>query len=564
MNFKAIIETFASKIKKQKYLVLIFTILLLGSILRLYNLDKNEFWMDEAEVIILTKNVLRYGFPVAKIDYRYLIEPEMKPGGGINKDDIWIQHSWGSFYILAFSSIFLGWSEFSTRLPFVFFGILSLIFVYLLARELYGEEVGLYSIFLSSFSIFLINHDRQTRYYSLEVFGLLSSFYFFIKALKMNRLRDWILSSMCFVFLFHANYAFSLVAIILAIFYFIYTKGRGSRFHIFSRNFSIFLLILFSLTVPWFLYAQPWKLIGITWTTKTDFERTIFYIVGTIFKEIPLPLFILGVFLSKNKLSENLFLILWMLVYILFPILLNYSAPRGLLLFYIGSIIFLSLTIKRTRELLHSKFKSLSRYIAITLLFMIPFTSVLNLQFYKISENEKFTKIWSTNKDISLYYFNFYIDYKHYNSLRLSYEPLKCELCRYILSLSKDLYGPNRAAADFIKGNANQDDIIISNAETLPHIVYTNLKVYPLRHYPKSFFENLTKEKNIWFIYRRYWDNIPNDRMDIFSYWINKCRRYKLNAPDLVWGNNPDFPIYEFPEDLDLLEIYHCERKLGV
>lgn len=546
-------------IKTHQYLILILAIIFFGSFLRIYNLDRNEIWGDEAEFIILAKNIRSFGFPIARIDYRYLVDAGVKPGYGINSDDIWVYHSWGSPYLLAFSSMFFGWSEFSMRLPFVLFGILSLIFIYLLAKKLYDKEVGLYSLFLGSFSIFLINYTRQVRYYSLEIFGLVTSFYFFIKATEENKFKDWILSSLCFIFLFHANYAFALPALSIILLYYIYLN-RKNMYKILNKNFFTWLLIAFLLTVPWFLYAQPWKLASSIGVGSTISKNSLFYTVATLFKEIPLPLFILGIPMLINKFEKNFFLSLWLLLYLLFPIVLDYVAPRGLLLFYIASIIFLSLIIKRIREVILLRLGNISNYLVVILLILITFTSVFNLQFYKISEKENITKIWSINKTPPLLEFNFPVNYGNYKYIQVTYEPFRCELCMYILSLREDFYGPARATAEFLKGNAERNDVIISNAGTTPLLIYTNLKVYPLRYYSQSYFDNLTKGNNIWFIYRQYW-GISEEYSELVKYWTTQCKEYTLNAPDLIWNNNPDFPIYGIPEDLEPLRVYYCKKK---
>jgi len=548
-------------------LIFLLILLLIASLLRLYNLDRNEIWGDEAEVIILTKNLLRFGVPMGKVDNIYLTESGAGIGYGIKPNSVWVYHSWAQYYLLGLTAFFIGFSEFSARLPFVIFGILSLIFLYLLAKELYGERVALYSLFLSSFSISLINYTRQVRYYTLEVFGLLCFFYFFIKAVNGNELKNWIFSSLSFIFLFHANYGFSFPALITAIFYYLFHSGREITIiqKMLNKNFFIWISISFLLIAPWFLYAQPWKVAYSRGIGGGISKNTIFYLTKTLFERTPLPLVFIGFILIFKNFKRDLFLISWLITYLSFPLLINYTSPRGLLLFYPGLIILVALTLKEISDFLSSKSRRRFNYNYLTylLLILISFTSIFNLQFYKVSGDENLNKIWSMNKCYSLVKFNIPVSYKNFNSIEVSYEPFKSEFFQYLISLREDFYGPMRVTADFLKENVDKDDIVVYNSGTFPMAYYTGFKVYypHLDYYTKEFFLNITKEKNLWFVYRRYW-GIPNGYKELVKDWIKNCKEYSIDAPDLIFSNNPDFPIYDVPEDLEKIKVYYCEKKI--
>ncbi|MCH7887721.1 MAG: glycosyltransferase family 39 protein, partial [Proteobacteria bacterium] len=73
-------------------------------------------------------------------------------------------------------------SEISLRLFSAVFGSLSIIIVYLVAKELSNNKIALLSSFIFSLSMANIQYSQEARLYSLLVFISLSSVYFFIKS----------------------------------------------------------------------------------------------------------------------------------------------------------------------------------------------------------------------------------------------------------------------------------------------------------------------------------------------------------------------------------------------
>ena len=152
----------------QKYfssnLVLGF-ILFLGIVLRIYDLGKESYWIDEMSTLIEGQERLVTLLTSGRLD-----QPP-------------------AFYILFhFWVQIFGTSEVGTRLFSALIGVGSIALIYLIAKELFGKSIGLISAFLMAISEFQIYFSQMARFYSFFEFATLLSFYFFIISLRSGKL----------------------------------------------------------------------------------------------------------------------------------------------------------------------------------------------------------------------------------------------------------------------------------------------------------------------------------------------------------------------------------------
>lgn len=164
------IKTFLSNI-----LLIIF--LILGFLYRIYGLNNNySFWTDENHVAIFARAILERGQPVL--------------ANGFSTE----AYQWLQYWLSAISSFFFGLNEFAIRLPSVFFGVLSILAVYLLGIEIFNRKVGLLSAFFITFLNIEILFSRQARpYQALQFFYLLSIWFVYklVKEKKFNLHYFW-------------------------------------------------------------------------------------------------------------------------------------------------------------------------------------------------------------------------------------------------------------------------------------------------------------------------------------------------------------------------------------
>jgi uncharacterized membrane protein len=89
------------------------------------------------------------------------------------------------YYIaLKIFSSFFNYSVFGIRLFSAIFGVLCVWMAYLVTKELFNKKAALWSSFVVSVSPFAIQYSQEARMYSMLVFLILASAYFFFKGIS--------------------------------------------------------------------------------------------------------------------------------------------------------------------------------------------------------------------------------------------------------------------------------------------------------------------------------------------------------------------------------------------
>ena len=156
----------------RKYHLWIWLIISIGLALRLYNLTYHSLWFDEAVSVYWARQslprILEVGFT--------LVEDRLPP-----------------LYYLTLK----GWtrifdfSEFSVRLPSVFYGVLLIPVTASLATMLFNRRVALFAALLVTFNPFLIWYSQEARMYAPAVlFGALTVWAFLQLVKTTNRNRQ--------------------------------------------------------------------------------------------------------------------------------------------------------------------------------------------------------------------------------------------------------------------------------------------------------------------------------------------------------------------------------------
>ncbi|MDP3941771.1 MAG: glycosyltransferase family 39 protein [bacterium] len=154
--------------------LLFIAIISVGFLLRVWNLQHvpSGFFADEASIgynayTILTKGTDQYNirFPVffrSLDDYKAPI---------------------AIYSTVPFIEVF-GLTEFSTRLPSAFYGLLTILFVFFIGKELGGNRLGLWSALAASTMPWLIHYDRVAFLVNVSATFFTATIYFFVKSIK--------------------------------------------------------------------------------------------------------------------------------------------------------------------------------------------------------------------------------------------------------------------------------------------------------------------------------------------------------------------------------------------
>jgi 4-amino-4-deoxy-L-arabinose transferase-like glycosyltransferase len=179
--------------------------------LLLANLGNQYLWEDEAQTALISKTILTDVVPRGYDGKNFFSQEK---GAEYGKNYIWRWHTWLPFYVLAgFYKVF-GVSTFVSRLPFVLFGVGTVLLTYIFARALWdnariaGIAAGLLAI-----SVPFLLLCRQCRYYSMTMFFTVLSLYAYTMLLERRKFAAILLFTGV-TLLFHSQHFY--VAVLFA------------------------------------------------------------------------------------------------------------------------------------------------------------------------------------------------------------------------------------------------------------------------------------------------------------------------------------------------------------
>ncbi len=170
------IRTLARKIsmypldrKKRCISLLLLTFIIIGFILRIYDLTSRPFLADEGISTMAAIDISKTGYP------------PIVPGGGTYWRSVFHTSSMAGFFLLFEISVFFA------RLPSVIFGTLTILLIYFFGKELKNWKVGLISAFLLSINYLAIDLSREARMYATFQFFYLLSLFLFYKGFESKK-----------------------------------------------------------------------------------------------------------------------------------------------------------------------------------------------------------------------------------------------------------------------------------------------------------------------------------------------------------------------------------------
>ncbi len=167
-------------------------ITLAGACFRLFHLGTKSLWLDEGATVTLA----RMAWPQF-VHVWWYGEASFQ----------------GAFFLLMRLWLHLGQTEAWVRLPAAIFGIASIPLIYLVARKLVGEGPALASAAILAFSPTHVYYSQEARSYTMTIFLVLVSSWFFVRAVEQNRERDWALWTLFGVLAVYSHYFAALVLV---------------------------------------------------------------------------------------------------------------------------------------------------------------------------------------------------------------------------------------------------------------------------------------------------------------------------------------------------------------
>ncbi|MFQ5822497.1 MAG: glycosyltransferase family 39 protein [bacterium] len=193
---------------KNKEYLLLFVIILLGLVLRLYRLDNQSLWIDEVmRLNIATQNSIS---DILSVNYKWDSQPP-------------VYHLLNHWWLKISQRVF--WIR---TLPLIF-GVMTIPLIYALGAYYFNKKVGLLAAFILSLSPFHVWHSQDANMYTLLIFLTVLSIYSMLKILDEKRLI-WYIVYICATLLgLYTHYYFSSVVIATNLFVFLFFKKYSYR-----------------------------------------------------------------------------------------------------------------------------------------------------------------------------------------------------------------------------------------------------------------------------------------------------------------------------------------------
>lgn len=173
-------------------------IVLLGLILRFFELSRKPLWLDEATTNSLT------------------MQPDLMAVVTAASRD----HHAPLHFVTIWIVKFFGSSEFLLRLPSVIAGTLTIIAIFFIAKELYDGRAGLIAATLLAVSPLHLYYSQEARMYGMAVLFVALAVWMFLRASRTGELRDWLFFGGACTLAFYTHFytAFIIAALIAGYF----------------------------------------------------------------------------------------------------------------------------------------------------------------------------------------------------------------------------------------------------------------------------------------------------------------------------------------------------------
>jgi hypothetical protein len=513
----------------------------IAALLLLWGLADKYLWQDEAQTAVLGARMLRFGRPLA-YDGRNLVTIDIFAAedtrtigqrtasaqaaidyyvrrGDFKSDTVWKFHPWGQFIVAGASFKVLGQTTLAARLPFALAGLLTVLLLYRFMLVYFDSPLmaQLAAVFLL-FNTYWILHMRQCRYYSLSSLFLVLTLASYV---LWQRRGLWgavafVVAAWCW---FEVDYG--TVWPVLGV---LFLDALIADWRNFWRPVLVGLALAASLAPFVYYYGLLGRLAVQEGTWPTRFRHTVFNMNEYV---LPLPIVLAAVALIAWR-WKNL------------PV-----AERRLPAIACGIMFALALWIPSVAP------GAYLRYVIIA----TPVACLLSAWVLVRGFNLHTTYVWLGAAIVVFTpWLSMPLDVLHPPLLRhLNNAVFRAELS----ILRRETFGhrpdPNRIAIDWLKQNTVPTDEILINYEDLPLMFYLpnpirgGLGAFRVEDESKNPPGVLVMRHSVAFV---HW---PVFQREIDRYrWIAS----PVNAPDVMWGNNPD-PMAEAQD-------FNTERKVIV
>jgi len=433
-------------ISKYRFNILLFLILVLGFLIRVWDLDKNPagFFCDEASIGYNAYSILKTGKDEHNNQFPILFK-----AFGEYKRPIYIYSS------IPFIFIF-GLNEFSVRLTSVFYGTLTILVMYLMVKQLFNKEIAFYSSFFIAISPWHIHFSRIGFEAISFIFWTVFLLYVFFKS--FNNFLYYYLTVFVFLITFFTYYPAPIYLFFILLFLILFFKNQFSfwskKIFFWISNFLILLFFIFifynifeNFIIRWnMVKMNDLNLVNIVYSYLNHFSIDFLFTKGDIDFS--------GQFITRHSIRGMGQLYLFQLPFLFFGLLSFFllKKERKYLSFFLMLLIVYPFG---------SIFTSINPQAIRSIFGVIPFqviTAVGIVTILKVMKKKIFKTIFLLiiMIIISVSFFNFLMLYKKY--------PL------YSSDFLGWQYGPKEIISYFITQHKNYDELYMTSDFNAPEI----------------------------------------------------------------------------------------------
>lgn len=301
-------------IKNNYILFSLFFIVILGAILRFKGLTFNDHWLDELYSADFSDPSRSFN-SMLKITLEDVHPP-------VYQTLLWLCYK------------MFGFTEFVGRSLSATIGVLSIITIYFLGKELFNKQVGLYAALLASTNVFLIRYSQETRSYELFFLLTMLSFMYLYKVIHNPNKTNIILYWIATITLFYTHYFSFFIAVtqlaVVVVYIIKFSENKKQLFDISLWTVGIFIVSISPL-IPYMLATVQGD--GLSWiTTKPSpfyfvayifsyFDYSIILILSVLLVTVISLRYLLTGKLSKKEKFSLILLLIWIALGYLLPYL---------------------------------------------------------------------------------------------------------------------------------------------------------------------------------------------------------------------------------------------------
>ena len=169
-------------------------------------------------------------------------------------------------WLIALSFSIFGVSIWSIKIVAAIIGILTVIGLYLLTKELFNKNIALLSSFFLAISFWHLNFSRIGFRAILLPFILVFSFYFLFNGFRKKNISSFILAGIFFGLGFYTYISFRIAVLILPFvlipFWLIYRKEKQTKKFLLSTFYFLFSIFIIALPIGLYFLQNPQDFIG--------------------------------------------------------------------------------------------------------------------------------------------------------------------------------------------------------------------------------------------------------------------------------------------------------------